>query len=349
MNQSKAPILSSQVLSAQVLSAPVNEARERRRRPVAAGKRIRSIVLALLVHGLLIAFLVIGVRWNTQKPVAVQAELWVPPPAKVDTKPEPKPEPKPQPEPKVELAPPEPPKPIEKPVELPKPDIALEKQREEEKKKLADEARLKEEKKQADEKQRAEDKKLALEKKAADEKKLAEKRAADEKKVADEKQLADEKKAAETKKLADAKAKLAQDDEKRREDYLKRLIDQAGSPSDTPQPANARAGQAVGAKSGEATGAADGDYSARVASTIRGNTTFATPTDLTGNPRAVFIVTLSPDCSVLSVRLKRSSGLSSWDQAAERAITRSDPFPKPRSGRCERELEIAHGPRDTKS
>ena len=328
------------------LTAPVNEARERRKRPVAAGKRIRSLVLALLVHGVLIAFLVIGVRWNTQKPVAVQAELWVPPPARPEPKPETKPEPKP--EPKVELPPPEPPKPEEKPVELPKPDIALEKQREEEKQKLAEDARLKAEKKLAEEKKIAQEKKAADEKKAAEKKAIEEKKLAEEKKAAEEKKLADEKKAAEAKKLADAKAKLAQDDEKRREDYLKRLIDQAGTPSDTPQPANARAGQAQGAKSGEATGAADGDYSARVASTIRGNTTFATPADLAGNPRAVFIVTLSPDCSVLSVRLKRSSGHSSWDQAAERAITRSDPFPKPRSGRCERELEIAHGPRDIK-
>jgi colicin import membrane protein len=337
MSESKAP----------ELKAPINQARDRRSRPVAANKRIRSIVLALLVHGLLIAFLVIGVRWNTQKPVAVQAELWVPPPPKVEPTPTPKVEPKPEPmpEPKVELPPPEPPKPVEKPIELPKPDIALEKQREEEKKKLADDKKQAEDKKLAQEKKLAEEKNLAAEKKA-----LAEARkVAEEKKTADEKKIADEKKAAELKKLADAKAKLAQDDDKRREDYLKRLIDQAGTPSDTPKPANPRAGQAVGAASGEASGAADGDYSARVASTIRGNTTFATPIDLNGNPRAVFIVTLSPDCSIMSVRLKRSSGLPSWDQAAERAIARSDPFPKPRSGRCERELEIAHGPRDIKS
>jgi len=86
-----------------------------------------SAVLAVLVHVLLIAFLIVGVRWQSSKPEAVVVELWdrapvleepAPPPPPVEPQPQPKPEPKiePKPEPKVE------PKPA-------KPDIAVEKQK----------------------------------------------------------------------------------------------------------------------------------------------------------------------------------------------------------------------------
>ncbi len=85
------------------------------------GKRL-SIILAVLVHVALIAFLVYGIRWQTQIQDVVEVDLVrqvpTPPPAvkeepppvpKVEPKPEPKPDPKPEPKPP-------PPK---------KPDIAL--------------------------------------------------------------------------------------------------------------------------------------------------------------------------------------------------------------------------------
>ena len=110
-----------------------------------------SAVLAVLVHVLLIAFLIVGVRWQSSKPEAVVVELWdrapvleepAPPPPPVEPQPQPKPEPKiePKPEPKVEPQPepkPEPkiePKPepkVERKIEPEpaKPDIAVEKQK----------------------------------------------------------------------------------------------------------------------------------------------------------------------------------------------------------------------------
>ena len=36
----------------------------------------RGLVLALLVHGLLVAGLAIGVNWRTSSPTPLQAELW---------------------------------------------------------------------------------------------------------------------------------------------------------------------------------------------------------------------------------------------------------------------------------
>lgn len=79
----------------------------------APGKRI-SFALAVLMHLGLAAVLIYGIRWQTQKPAAVQVEIVRAVPPAPTPAPEPKPEPKPapKPEPKVE------PKP------LPKPEIA---------------------------------------------------------------------------------------------------------------------------------------------------------------------------------------------------------------------------------
>ena len=76
--------------------------------------------LSLLVHGVLFAVLVFGLRWQSKHPDAVVAELWSelpaiePPEPKVESKPEIKPQPKPEPR-------------VEK--KQPKPDIAIEREK----------------------------------------------------------------------------------------------------------------------------------------------------------------------------------------------------------------------------
>jgi colicin import membrane protein len=85
--------------------------------------------LSLLVHGLLFAVLVFGLRWQSKHPDAVVAELWSelpaiePPEPRPEPKPEPKPEikPQPKPEPKVEQ-------------KQSKPDIAIEREKKKAKK-----------------------------------------------------------------------------------------------------------------------------------------------------------------------------------------------------------------------
>lgn len=88
--------------------------------PAAApGKRI-SLVLAIAMHLLLVAFLVYGIRWQTQAPQAVEVELVsaapAVPPAPTSEPEPPKPDPPPKPEPRPEPPPPKPPV---------KPDIAI--------------------------------------------------------------------------------------------------------------------------------------------------------------------------------------------------------------------------------
>ena len=77
---------------------------------------IRSFVFAVIVHSLLFGFLYFGVRWQSQPPDAIEAELWTTVPSatapvatpeapRIEAKPEPKPEvreePKPAPKPDI--------------------------------------------------------------------------------------------------------------------------------------------------------------------------------------------------------------------------------------------------------
>src|SRR6266699_631221 len=86
---------------------------------------VAPAALSMLVHGLLFAVLVFGLRWQSKRPDPVVAELWSDLPAieqaepKVEPKPEVKPQPKP--EPRVEQ-------------KQPKPDIAIEREKKKAKK-----------------------------------------------------------------------------------------------------------------------------------------------------------------------------------------------------------------------
>jgi colicin import membrane protein len=133
-------------------------------------------------------------------------------------------------------------------------------------------------------------------------------------------------------------AKESKASEKTREDALKKIM------------ASASAGGNTSDKSADKAGSAgsyvDASYISRLKNMIRSNTVFQTPENMNGNPRAEFIVTLMPDCSVAGVRLKKSSGLKTWDDAAERALSRTTNFPRPPSGACVPSMEITHAPKD---
>lgn len=135
---------------------------------------MRAFALAVVVHGILFAFLWVGIRWNND-PTGVDAEIWdvstqVAAPKAPEPEPQPEPEPEPARPPVQEAPPPEVVKPLPK-----EPDIALQKKKE---------------------KKEAEDKKLAeLQKKIEEQKRLAEQ---------EKKEKLDQEKA---KKLADLKEK----------------------------------------------------------------------------------------------------------------------------------------------
>lgn len=329
-------------------------------RPPRAGGGARALVFALFMHLLLFALLFFGLNWQSKHDEPVQAELWVPPPPPKAPAAPPKPEP-PKPEPAPEPPPP-PPQPVPRPDPPPaakaEPDIKLEQARKEAERKAAEqrEAEQKAAQKKAadrrDAERKAEERKA--EEKRADDKRAEEKRAADrkaaEQRIAEQKAAQDrrqqeeqarkelERKAAEDKRRREEQArKESEVAEARRAEDIRRLQNQAGT-SGTPSDTAVR-GAATG-------GRVDAGYGARVAGAIRANTTYQVPGSTEGNPKAVFQVQLNPDCSVVAVRLRKSSGLPGWDQAAERGIQRTDPFPKQADGSCPAELEITRGPRD---
>jgi colicin import membrane protein len=277
----------------------------------------RAIAFALLMHGALIALLIIGVNWKTKTPQAVQVELFTPS------------APQAEPEPKPALPEPEPAKPPPQPIVQPPAadtaaaDLALEQA----KKKVAEKAR-ETEKKEAKKLREQEDREAALEQ--AEQAKKDKEKASNKEKLEREKLAKNEKKLVDEKKLAE-KNKADQDKEDQQQKMIQALQKQAGAATGAP----------VGAK----TGVTDPDYSGRVSAAIRRNTVYAANDD-SENPIATFTVSLTPDCSVRNVDKVKGSGSSAWDEAAARAIRRTDPFPKPRDGNCPNAVTIKQSPKE---
>jgi len=156
---------------------------EKRRNPA----RIRSFLLAALVHGAFFALIVFGITWQVSPTPPLVAELWdkLPPAKPAQAEPEPpkpeppKPEP-PKPEPpvekKAEPPKPEPPKPVVKP-EPPKPDPAIAEKAKREKEKREKLEREREEKKKQDEAKKKREQDEAVKKKAEDDKRRREEEA----------------------------------------------------------------------------------------------------------------------------------------------------------------------------
>ncbi|MDQ0569715.1 colicin import membrane protein [Variovorax paradoxus] len=286
----------------------------------------RAVLLALVAHALLIAALTWGVRWRSDADEgAVDAELWsstvqqAAPRLSAPQAPAPAPAPPPP-------APPPPPPPPQarapEPAPPPRaPDIALEREKklkeEKEQKERELERQQQQRKKELEAKQRAEDE---AERKKAQQQKLAETK----------KQQEAEAKQAEAKK-AEAAAKQAAAD---RAATLKRMQGLAGaSGSDDSKGTALRS-------SGPSSG-----YAGRIAAAVRPNITFPDAETVNGNPAAEFEVSLAPDGTIVGVKLSKSSGLPSWDEAAERGLRKTDKLPRDTDGRIFPSLIVSLRPK----
>lgn len=289
--------------------------------------RWRAIILAAFVHALLFGFFWIGIRWQNEQPVAVEAEVWDMQAKQAAPRPQPQPEPEVKPEIKPEPQPVVKPTPAPKEIEekpIPKPDIVLE----QEKKRKAEEL-----KKRQDEEQ-ARQKKLAEERLREEEK---QKKAEEEQRKIDEAQL---KKAEADKKRKEAEKKRRQEAEEAelaqlREENLKRMMGNAagtGGTGDAPK--------------SQGNNRANADYIQRIASKIKSNITFIVPNDLADNPPVQFEVRLLPDGSIAAMRKIKSSGVPGFDEAVARAIERSQPYPKDNSGSVPSSFIGTHKPKD---
>jgi colicin import membrane protein len=262
----------------------------------------RSVGLALLVHLALLAFLWIGVSWQSLTPTTVEAEIWdprsrdaaPPPPEPVPEPPKPAPEPKP-PEPQVA---PEPPK-----AKLADPDIALEqeKKRKQEKERLAEEklAEEKQKREEQEKKQLAEEQKRQKEEQALkDKKKLEEEQKRKQEAAAAEEQRRKQEQAAEKPK----KVRSAED--------LDRILSQAG---------DGEAGTAD-----KKSGAAGSACELYIGKTVKSNTSFP---DMPGNPKVTVRIRLNANRMPDEVRMLHPSENPAFDKQVERGIRKSGPFP----------------------
>lgn len=300
----------------------------------------RAVLLALIAHALLIAALTWGVSWRREaENDAVEAELWsstvqqaapravapVPtPPAPVPT---PAPPPPPPPPPPQAVKPPD-------PTPAPKaPDIALEREK-----------KLKEQKEREREleQQAQQQKKLDAAKKAAQEKKEAEarERAEDE---ADRKK-AEQQKQAELKKRQEAEAKQAEAAKKKEADVKQAAADRAA----TLKRMQAMAGTGNENSTGTAARASgpSGSYAGKVNAAVRPNIVFPDANLVSGNPAVEYDVRLAPDGTIVGTPvLIKSSGLPQWDEAALRALQKTEKLPRDIDGTVPPRLAITLRPK----
>lgn len=314
--------------------------------PKAPG-RWRAITLALVMHVALFLFFWIGIRWQSETPLTVEAEIWDPQYKEAAPLPTPPP---PDPDPVVEPPKPQPviepktvaPKVIDEP-KLDKPDIALQKEKEkkrkeeQEKQEKADKLKAEKEKAEREKKEQAEKDKAEREKKekleADKQKKLKEEKQKEEearKKAEAEKQAADKKKQQQA--AADAKAA-----EQRRQEDLKRMMGQASSATSN------TGGTGTAARSQGPKGTPD--YANKLRAKIRSNTVFDN-SDVSGNPAGEYTVELFPDGTVRAIRVNKPSGVPGFDEAVRTAITKSQPFPADKDGKVPSSFTFTHYPKD---
>jgi colicin import membrane protein len=272
----------------------------------------RSVVLALLVHLALLAFLWVGVSWQSLTPTTVEAEIWdtksrdaAPPPPEPEPVPEP-PKPVPETKPPVPEVAPEPPK-----AKLADPDIALEqdkkRKQEKEKEKLAEEKQNREEqeKKQIAEEQKRQKEEQALK----DKKKLDEELKRKQDAAAAEEQRRKQEQAAEKPK----KVRSAED--------LDRILSQAG---------DGEAGTAD-----KKMVAAGSDCELYLGKTVKSNTSFP---DMPGNPVVTVGIQLTASRMLDVVKVVQPSENLAFDRQVERGLRKSGQFPAD----CPRDFTYSH-------
>ena len=306
--------------------------------PPAEPARGRSFALAAAAHVLLFAALGLVTRWTTQEQVVTaEAELWSAVPQKAAPRlvePTPPPEPEPQPVKKPEPRPPQP-----RPAPAPEPqtpqrdaEIALKKQKEEEKKKALEKERAEKLRKEKLEKDKAEKEKADKEKKLKEQKlkeeKAREEKAREDKERERKKAEADKRKAEEAREKADAARAEAL-----RQENLKRMQGLAGASGGENSTGTALKSSGPSAS-----------YAGRLVARIKPNITY--PGDVVGNPRAEVEVKVGADGTILSRRIVHSSGNKAWDDAVLRAIDKTEVLPRDTDGRVPPVLVLGFRPLD---
>ncbi len=113
---------------------------------------------------------------------------------------------------------------------------------------------------------------------------------------------------------------------------------------------NRLAGLAIGNGGTESTGSAkqssgpSATYAGRIAARIKPNITYTEA--VVGNPTADVEVRTSPDGTIISRKLIKSSGIKSWDDAVLNAIDKTERLPPDTDGRVIPSLTLGFRPKD---
>ena len=308
---------------------------------------VAAIILSIVVHGGLLAALFFGVQWKSEQPGGTPVAVYFgnpsasipppPPPAKVETPEPPKVESKPTPKPEVKAE--------EKPQIDPQIAIKDKERKEKEEKARVEKERIEQEKADKLKKQKAEEEQKK-EKEEKDKKEQARKDEEERKKR--EKQIADEQRADNIRKEAERESKQLQKnrDNAARNDQMARM--QAELEGTQGSPNGSAHGTSSGVRSGGAGGAGSDRngmdaYLAAITAKIRGNAIRLS--GIQGNPEAKFKITQLPSGEVLDVKLIKSSGSTTLDEAIERAIFKSSPLPLPKNSKLfDRDINLKYKP-----
>ncbi len=256
----------------------------------------KAFALAAVMHLLLIWLLYHGINWQNNTPAGAEAEIWTEIP---DT---PAPPPPPTPQVKAQPAP---------PARDEEAEIALL----QEKKRKQQEAEARRQQQLAAQAAAAAQQKAMQEK----QKQIEQQRQADLQKQQQQQKAQQEKtrQQAEAKAEADAKAKAAAE--------VKAKLD-----TERKQRLAALQGQLGSGKGAGGTATSPG-YAEKVQRRVRPNIVWAGET---AGLETVVSVRCSPSGTLLSASITRSSGNEQWDQAALRAVQRSDPMPTDIDGKA---------------
>ena len=294
---------------------------------------LRALGFAVAAHVLLMIALTWGINWKRDPEyLSAEAELWSRLPQEaapklVEVAPPPPPAPVPAPPSAPAVAPPT-------PVPEPAPraaDIALEREKEEKAEARRKLLALEREKK------REEKKELAAQKLQAEQERLAQRKLEDRK--------LDERKALEAAKEAGVeRQKLETSKKLRQADDAKRLEAQRET--------NLRRIQGLANSTGgpESLGGAlhssgpSNSYGGRIRARVKPNIVFGE--EIGGNPIAEVEVRTSPDGTIVSQRIVKSSGVRSWDEAVLKAVIKTEVLPRDIDGRVPSSLIISFRPKD---
>lgn len=153
-----------------------------------------------------------------------------------------------------------------------------------------------------------------------------------EKKAAAEKAALDRRRQEEARKREEQQEKAAED--KRRQDNLRRMQALAGATGSPDATGNAQR------SSGPSAG-----YSQRLAALFKRNISFPNPEAISGNPKAIVEVRVSPSGAIIGSRLTKSSGVPAWDDAVLRAVEKTERIPAD-NGRYPSVFPAEFGPKD---